>query len=78
MMKAPAGGGEDHDRRVGTENIEKTERAQVNVAFSINRAGKTNGPWSYCTEKQGMHFPAGQVIRVDVLKLISHWEEFEF
>jgi hypothetical protein len=44
VIPYPSGGGKNYDRRIGGEQVEKAERAEVHVSLPVNSGSKADGP----------------------------------
>jgi hypothetical protein len=48
--------GKNKDGWIGTKEIEKRKRAQINISCFIDATHKGDGPWSHRTLQEGMKF----------------------
>jgi len=51
--------GKNEDRRIGTKEIEKRKRAQINLSCSTDTTHKGDGPWSNRTLQEVLKFRSG-------------------
>jgi hypothetical protein len=56
IISHSSGRGKNKDRGIGTEEIEKRKRTQIDLPCSIDATHKGDGPWSNSTLQKGMKF----------------------
>jgi hypothetical protein len=65
IIPYPAGRGEYNDRRIGGEQVEKTERTQVYMAFFIDRGCQANGSRGYQVLEVVLFLRGGEILEVE-------------